>query len=450
MAVDSTLLMREVEAIASRGDGLVNYKLTCRFRVGNQWISPMRLINFSIERDYENNNGDGVSLEVMMGKGDYSYLIIPNRDEVWVDVTAIPMYENTDSQRGDVGSNTRRYRAILVDQDETASATRSPQAGSRDDMNRTQPKTVLFQLMDEGFYQTRMITVGRMYRQQTPAHALRSLLTETTQLVTGSNKQLIDGVDLAPGFNTDVREHLILPHGLPLLKAPKVFQNEEGGVYPSGLGCYLQDRIWYLFPMYHVTRYKETPRVLTILNIPPNRYHGAERTYRKTNNQVVVVATGNATAFDRGQFGQLNEGSAVRFMDANQLLNPVEHGGNKAVAKRETNMYEVEGVKMPSGFSNTRWAEQRATANPFQHYAKMAQRRGRYLTVQWQHGDSALLYPGMPVKFLTNADNELRTYHGVLLGVHEQRMPQEVGVVNNRFPSIITLKIFIERGHDTV
>jgi hypothetical protein len=405
----------------------------------------MRITHFSLERDYETNAGDGAALELMIGKGEYTYQIVPNRDQIFIDLTATPLYENSDQQRSDKKANTRRYRAILVDQEDDALTGRSPQSGDEEDLNRTTPKTVQFQLLDEGFYQARMVTVGRLYRNVPPAVALRSLYTETTSLVSGSNQQQIFGVDLAEGYNTQPRAHVIIPHGTPLLKVPKLLQDEEGGLYPTGLGCYLQDGLWYLYPLYNLQRHKQDPRVLTVLNVPPNRYHGAERTYRRTNNQVVVVATGNMTNLDVGLYGQLNEGNALRFMDADQLLNPVEHGDNKAVAKRETNMYEFEGARLKSGFSNARWTEERATANPMKHYSKLAKRRGRYVMVQWQYGDSSLLFPGMPVKFLTNANNELKTLHGVLLGVHEQRMPQEVGVINNRFPAIVTLKLFLER-----
>lgn len=445
MAVDATLLMREVESIASRGEGLSHYRLTCRIRIGDQWITPLRLTHFALERDYENNAGDGASLEVMVGAGEFAYKIAPNRDQLWIDLTAVPLFENSGTQRSDANSHTRRYRAILVDQDDFAATSRDPNSGSEDDLNLSSSKTVHFQLMDEGFYQSRMVTVGRPYRDLPPAIALRSLLTETTALVSGSDQQQIFGVDLADGYNTKNRQHILIPHGTPLLKVPQIIQNEEGGIYATGLGCYLQDGLWYMFPLYNVERYKHTPKTLTILNIPPNRYHGAERTYRKTNNQVVVVATGSMTSFDKGLYGQLNEGNAMRFMDADQLMNPVEHGNNKAIARREGNMYEVEGAKLKSGFSNARWAPERSTSNPFKYYSKLAHRKGKYMTVQWQHGDSSLLYPGMPVKFLTNSNNELTTSHGVLLGVHEQRMPQEPGVVSSRFPAIVTLKLFLAR-----
>lgn len=445
MAVDSTLLMREVDNIVNQGQGLTHYKLTCRIQAGTVWLDPVRLTAFSLERDYENNSGDGVILDVLVGKGDYAYTIVPKRDALSIVITATPLYENSDAQRTDNPTRTRRYRALLIDKENPALTGREPHSSSAEDLNLAAPKAVQFQLMDEGFYQSRMISVGRLYRKETPAVALRALLTETTGLISGDNRQQIFGVDLAPGYNPTVRDHVIVPHGTPLLKVPRMMQDQEGGVYATGLGCYLQSGYWYMFPLFNLKRFETTPRVLTIINVPSNRYMGAERTYRKSRHQIVVVAAGGASNSDSGLTNQLNKGNALRFTDARQLLTWVDHGSNKAVSNRGRNLFELEGAALESGFSNARWTDERATSNPFKHYTSLAARRGQYVLVEWQYGDSELLYPGMPVKYMTNVNNKVTTLYGLLMGVHEHRAPQEAGVTHTRFPASLTLKLFIER-----
>ena len=75
----------------------------------------------------------------------------------------------------------------------------------------------------------------------------------------------------------------------------------------------------------------------------------------------------------------------------------------------------------------------------------MARRRGMMLTLQWQNGDSDLLYPGMPVKFITVSDNLVETYNGVLLGVDEQRSQPDSNVEITQHTGIVTLGVFINR-----
>lgn len=448
MAVDSTLLLREVDAIVNTGQGVSHYRLTTVIKAGTEWVVPTRLDLYSLERDYEGSYGDTLVLEMLLGLGTYAYRIYPNRDSLFVDITATPLYENTATQRSDIPTRVRRYRAILMDQDNPGLVGRSPQASSEQDLNMTGPKKLTLQLVDEGLYQSRMITVGRLYRKSTPMNALRSLLTETTQLVDGKDQQQILGVNAVEGHNTVVRDHVIIPHGTPLFRVPSLLQEQEGGLYATGIGCYLQNRYWHLFPLYNTKRFDQSSYTLTILNVPPNRYYGAERTYRRTDRQVVIVTAGNMSAQDDGRYQQLNEGNAVRFTDARRLLTFGESQNNKTQLHRRENVFEFEGPTMDGGLSNARWGEQRATANPFPHYTQMAQRSGRYMMVEWLHGDSSLLVPGMPVKFMTAADDKLKVFYGVLLGIHEQRVPSEPGVDSKQYPASLRLKVFLTRAGD--
>lgn len=445
MAVDSTLLMREVSSILESGQGVSHYHVECVIKAGDEWITPTRLDLYSLERDYEHGYGDVLVLEMIMGLGTYAYKLFPKRDQLWVDITSTPLYENSDAQRSDIPRRQRRYRAILMDQENPGLVGRMPQASSEDDLNLTAPKKVEMQLVDEGLYQSRMITVGRLYRKATPMHALKSLFTETTALVDGRNQQQIKGVEIVDGFNQTQRDHVIIPHGTPLFHVPDLLQTDQGGLYAAGIGCYLQNQQWWVFPPYNTQRFTKARRTLTVLNIPPNRYYGAERTYRATDRQVIIVAAGDMSTNDDGRYQQLNDGNAVRFTDARRLLVYGDTDNNKTQLRRQDNVFEFEGPQMDGGLSNARWSKERASANPFPHYTRMAKRNGRYMTVEWLHGDASLLEPGMPVKFLTAAENALQTFYGVLLGVHEQRIPSEQGVNTRRYPASVRLKVFITR-----
>lgn len=445
MAVDSTLLMREVDAIVEQGEGLGNYKLQARILAGTEWIDPQRVEFFSLTRDYESGYGDIIILEVMVGRGTYAYRLIPHRDRLFVDITTTPLYLNSDASRSDTPTRTRRYRAVLMDQDNPALVGRSPIASSEDDLNTSGPRVVQFQLVEEGIYQTRMMSVGRIYRDDCPMNALRALLTETGRFRDGNNRRVIQGVDVAEGYNTAPRRHIVIPDGTPLMSVPTLLQEEEGGLYSTGVGCYLQGDHWYVYPLYDLTRFRKTPRTLTVLNVPANRFMGAEKTFRQTANQLVVVAAGDMTQQDPGLYNQLNQGNAVRFTNADRLLEFVQTGGNKAVAQRDLNVLEFEGMEMKAGLTHARWSAQRAVSNQFKYLSELSKRNGRVVQVQWLHGDAQLLYPGMPVKFLTNADGTLKTLYGTLLGVDEQRVPRESGVAAQQYPASVTLIMFLER-----
>jgi len=445
MAVDSTLLLEEVQQVVNSGEGLSHYRLECRLRAGGEWFSPVRLDLYSLERDYENSFGDVVVLRVIVGLGEYSYKLLPNRDDLWVDVTSTPLYENSGTERDNTTIRVRRYRAILMDQENPGLTGSGPQASSSDDMDLSAPKTVELQLIDDGLYQTRMVSVGKLYRNAVPMDVLRSLFTETTRLLDTNGEQQIFGVTVTPDYATTPRENLVIPHGTPLTAVPSYLQEQEGGIYGAGLSCYLQRGQWYVFPPYDTQRVSKSRHTLTILNIPANRYLGAERTYRIRGKEVVIISAGGKQSNDPGLYSQLNEGNATRFTDARRLMTFGDTNNNQTQIKRQDNVFEAQGTGLKSGLTHARWADERASGNPLHHYSRMAQRQGRYMSIRWDHGDGSLLVPGMPVKYMTTADEKLVVVHGVLLGLHEQRQPNEGGVGQQQYPAKIILKVFLSR-----
>lgn len=450
MAVDTTLLMREVDNVIQSGEGIAHYHLTVRLRAGTRWIDPEHLDLFSLERNYEQGFGDELIIQLLLARGTYTHQILTHRDDLIADVTSIPLKEGTGLQRSNQPARVRRYRAIVMDKQDAALTSREPFADDEEDLNRSGMVAVQFQLLNEALYQTRMITVGRNYRKTVPMQALRSLLTETTSITDSRNQQQIFGVNVAEGYNTTVRNHVMIPDGTPLVDTPTLLQQDEGGLYATDVGCYLQRGYWYLYPLYNTERFPKATKTLTVLHVPSNRYYNAERTYRRTDRQVVVIASGTESVTnDEGLYNQLNDGNAARFTDARRLMGQFDNvDGNRTIMNRRDNLFEFQGPALKTAQSNARWAKQRATDNPMKHYSAMAKRNGRYLTVQWMHGDADLLTPGMPVKYMTADKGRLKVLYGTLMGVHEQRVAKTGGVVAEEYPSSITLNLFITReGH---
>jgi hypothetical protein len=444
MAVDATLLLEEVGAIIESGEGIGHYRLSCMIKAGGQWFSPVKLDYVGIERDYEVGFGENSQLSCLMGNGDYTYLILPHRENLLIDLFIEPLRESREvNEDGEIRQ--RRYRAVLLTQDQPNMEALSPHSSNREDMNKTGMKTVQFQLLDEALYQCRMVSVGDIFRRNTPMDVLRGILTEASGTLTLSEEERITGVDVIGGFSQTVKEQIVIPHGTPLEDVPHYLQNEEGGIYSAGLGCFLQGGLWYVYPLYNPTRTREEPRTLTIIRVPPNRYYGAERTYRVTDQQIIVVANSDVQVDEGALYQQLNEGNARRFTNADGMMSFGKSEGNRTRLNRQENLYEFEGDQLKSEKTHARWSRERATSNPFKHYSDLARKRGRYLAIEWQRGDINLLYPGMPVKYYVAGDDELQQYDGVLLGVKEDRTPDTPGVVTQNFPASTTLKVFLTR-----
>lgn len=445
MAIDTTQLFQEVENIINRGQGINHYQIEVRILVNGQWIDPLRVTSLSLERDYESSFGDVLVLSCDVGLGDYAYQLYPARDDLRVEVISTPLYENSEQERP-APRRARRYRAILMNQHNPGLEGKSPQTGSQEDLNKTNIETVEFQLVGDVLHQVRMMTVGKLYRNITPVDLLRSLLSETTQLLDRNNRQVVKGVDVVPGGNRTQRQHIVLDHGVKLTEVADILQGEGGGIYSTGCGCYLQGSHWRVFPLYNTTRFSNAAQTLTVVSVPPQRYYGGERTYRTHDGNVVIIVAGGNKVKDQGLSEQLNEGNAVRFTDSRQLLGGMSQpDGNRTTMDRGANLFEFEGPKLRGGYTNARWTKDRGTSSPFQHYTEMARRNGRYMQMEWLHGDSEILTPGMPVKFMTVEGEQVKILYGTLLGVHETRAPREGSITATQFPSVVQLKVFLER-----
>jgi hypothetical protein len=156
--------MREVAAVVNEGEGIRQHHIRVRIKTPEMWLDPVRTLLVSLERDYEDGYGDVMVIETTLGYGDYAYLLYPHCDELFVDLTVQPQYIGANSEGKDTRFKTRRYRAILMEQDNPGMTDRSPQASSREDLNATRTKNIQLQLIDEGLFQIRLASVGRLYR----------------------------------------------------------------------------------------------------------------------------------------------------------------------------------------------------------------------------------------------------------------------------------------------
>lgn len=444
MSTDSTLLMREVQDIIENGEGHYNYLMDVSIRVGKEWIKPIRLDTTFLSRDYSNGQlGDIRTIEFLLGYGDLVLGLIPNRDNLLVDLTEIPLMESNSARDWDKRSVTKRYRGILnlSPGDDATLTSKHSQLTSREALNQVSLVPVQIQLVEELIYKYLMVTIGETYRQMTTKDVFVYQTKKTNDLL---------GVDLpidfADGYNPDIKHQIPIPDGLPLKNLGHYLQENEGGIYPTGFGRYIQDERMYVYPLFDTTRYRKNTLSLNIINVPNDRYQGAEKTFKISNKHITILATGDASSLDNNLAQSLQVGNGLRWGDASKIFQNFSISkDNRMLVDRATNISEVVVKPLETGVNNVRWAKDRMSSNPYLHYTELARLQGLQIDLQWVHGDSNILIPGMPVRFMTISDNLVKTYHGVLLGVGERRTTSDSGAVVHRHVGIVNLSIFVNR-----
>ena len=449
MSVDSTLLLKEIDAVLESEGGFYNNKLEVRLYVNKQWLTPVKVEYYSMSRDYSSGQlGDIINLEVQFGYGDFAHDIIPYRDDIMVELEKIPLGLLDNTQDMTSRLSVKRYKGVLSmsGNDDPTLTGKNAQLKSKEDMNQIGLATVSIQLVDEIVYKMMMVSCGETFRKVTTRDIIVSTYTRYAAMLGGNEDTKLKAIDFAEGYNKALRHQVTVPDGLPLKDLPAFVQNKEGGVYATGLGRYIQNQVLHVFPLYDTSRYGKNTKVLNLINVPNERYKGAENTFKDSPRSLTVLATGDASAIDEGLAAQVQYGNGLRFGNANSILQ--EYGINKdnrMLVDKASNVSEVVGDNLKDGLNNMRWSEDRMTSNPYKQYSDLARRQGLGLKMDWINGNPDLIYPGMPVKFQTISNNLIKTYHGVVLGVNELSVPSTKGVVVNRHATMCQIGIFINR-----
>lgn len=447
MALEDSPLQSEIDAIVKQPPLPVNYRWKVMLETPERQIMPLKLFSIDIERRYNESFSDNIIVDAIFGLGEYTHNIYPYRKNLVAVLGEFPKGELNEAPP-ETESTVRRYRAVLLKETSdsvqaSSHATNDKQAADLSDIVRVQ-----IQLVDLAVEQLLTMTVGGIYRNELPIKVVRYLLTQASEALSLPEEDGIRGVDIVEPDNVTPEKHIIFEHGVLPMDVPTFVQDFGGGVYNAGMGTYLQDGLWYVYPEFSTDRFDATPKTATIINIPPMRYRGIERTYRLTHNQVILLATGDSSQIDDSNHDQINRGNGVRFTHGDQVMNtqrkfaPTEN--NQTKIHRGDNNSEFRSLKR-EGLDYAPVSKERITNNPFAQTTQLARRQGMVVSATWENSKPTTIYPGMPVKYLYLEDGEVKELEGCVLQAHHYIHDLQQGVVLGDQMSNTALVIFLER-----
>lgn len=414
---------------------------------GGKALVPLFVNEVRIQRNYITKYCDVISLEVSMLEGDYYHDVVPFKSTLEVTLTMVPMSAgDTPTIDTGVAQKQFRYKATLFDGRDPTLEGNNPMASDKEKANRASFTSVRFQLINPIIEFIRTKTVGGVYRNCTGASLIRSLLTAYSKDGTADTSIRLKGVTVAPRFNNVPREHIEIPHLTPMVEMPRVVERVSGGIYSTGFEFYLQGQFWYLYSPYNLKAYEDSPRSLTILNVPKDRFPTPEASYRTTPTQVVLMATGETKHNDFSEEMQLNVGNGVRFVDAAKVMESFgATDDNKLTVTRSKLINEFTIDERETGLNVVKQSAAKITANYLTEYSNLAIRSGSFVQLAWENGDPDILYPGMAVRMLYLKNNEPMEVFGVLVGTDTFSMPNANHIGPRRFTSQVAITIFIAR-----
>lgn len=449
MSIDSTLLNKEITEVLNNKAGHSGVNIEVKIKAGELWLKPIRLDYLFLARGYGTGElGDIRTIEFLIGHGDFVYDMLPNKDDLIVELTEIPLLAASDAM--DINSRivSRRFRGIINAEgmQDPGLSNKTASVTSRESLNQISTISLQVQLIDEIVYRLMMVSTGMTFRKTTTMNALLNIYGRYINLLKGRDDQCITTIDHKNGFNPTERNQINIPDGTMVKDIHTLLQEREGGIYPTGIGRYIQNQVFYIYPLFDTEAYSKNTKLLNIINVPNERFYGTEITYLDEPRQLTILAAGSAKALDESLSTQLQTGSAVRFANADNIMSTQSRNqDNRMLIDRASNVTEVAVNELASQNNNVRWAGDRLTSNPYKQYTELARKQGVKLDIEWTKGKADLLLPGMPVKYRAVADNKIKVYYGVLLGVSENKIPSGSGMVTKRYEGIVSLSIFINR-----
>ena len=400
------------------------------------------------QRDYLLNWCDVFNISVKMDPILFSTVIYPNRDNLQFQLTKNPKFSSETGSLDNKLFQTTRFKAQLYADHNPMVAQSNDATNLLSNYDKGALENYSFQLYDLIADQVRTRQYGTNYRNSTGIAAIQTALMESGTTAGDDQSFAIKGIDVAPGVSTEVRSQIIIDHGTPLGKVPKVINEKSGGLYNTGFAHYLQAGIWYIFSPFNAQLYAQAKgKTLTVINVPPTALSGVEATHRDTGAQLIVMATGNTAVSDQSERQAMNMGTGGRFADANQQLAGADshYENGQVTGTPKGTMTEFISNDRPDKMNLVTSGSTRITANYRMEYSKQAEKLGQYVGVIWDFAIPELLYPGMPVKYVYIDNGMPVELHGILCGVHAKDVVANGDLTNKIYSTTAFLKLFIER-----
>lgn len=442
--IENTPFRYEVLEVIKKGKQSAQNFVEVTITGGKNVVRPLTVMQMSRYRDYIENFAQLFTISVITTLKEYEELILADATSLKITVRLYEVSKNaTASAQYFVNPIEFTYKAKIIDLASDQITQNNPMVNNPQIGNLAM-KQFSLQLIEPGFESVSIRTVGGAFRKTIGVELMKTLLTrystdDEVDVVTS-----VQGVDVVAGYNEQLQEQIIIDHMTPLVKAIAKIDENSGGTYPTGFSFFLQGNLWYLFTPYDLTLFNKATRTITVVNLPKDRLPTLEKTYFNSETKLIVLSTRDATYTDNREANTFNQGSSVRFTNANRLMDGFGAvKDNKFLVNSSLNVNEVTLNERKDGANILRPTQSRITSNKNTELSKLAKQKGFYIQLTWENSDDSLLFPGMPAKILYLKDNKPASAVGVLIETETIWTPAEKNFKATKLTRTTAMTFFV-------
>lgn len=444
MVVNDSVFKETIELIRSSPRPATT-TWTGEFVIGETTFAPIQIMSVNRKCSYEDSISDDISIVVKMHHADYHNLLYPGRDIArFILRKAIADNEEGDSVDGEYIYESS-WKVILSDQQNPAlqGGQDIPTSGSMID--------VTFQCIDDVISELLYTRVGGIYHGTDPLSVLKVMVGESSMALDVPDEVSVKGIDAVEyevPKEERVRQHVIIPHGQPLLNLHEYLQRNAGGIYNQGISMYLFNRLWYVFPPYRTDRYTSVENTLDILVVPPQQDIGVDRTYCIKEGKL-FVSVSDMSQQDLKEQSYLTVGNGIRFLKATETFNDfVTVSKNKATTNPSKTVMSYLIDERKEKLSNVPFSKTRVTDNTAFQSTQLSKRKGQFVQVTWDNADAMLLYPGMPVQLRYIEREQENLLRGTLLASFSSTGLASGGLMDKRYRTTVKMILFVNEPQE--
>ena len=444
MVIEDTPLWRAAREVIASGQTSGNFGWDAVVHLDNEILVPLMVLAVNVERRYVDSFTDEMTCTLLFPLGKYARRIYPNRNNLQISLTKIPLHEGVKGANIDLELSAERYSAILLDHG--PAPTEGQGAESNDEMvlDLTNLVEVSFQLFNKAAEQLRLLTVGGVFRKTRVDDLILSLLTKEASKVSVYDERALSGIDLVPVSNQGQNEQVVITQGTRLVDVVGYLQGRVG-VYNASASSYFQNKFWYVFPLHDASHFSDRLTTLTILVLPKRKFSDIERTFTQNASSLVILASSETGFRDDSGRQYLSDGNGARFADASKLMEgSSQTQGNRVLLSRGATNSEFTTDANGNNLNHAPVPNQRITANPFSVCSALNARNGGVFKLVWQNSDSSLIIPGMVARIVYFDVDQIKEIYGVVH--HAMHVSHKTGDFGSRkFSNQTVLSVFVNR-----
>lgn len=379
-----------------------------------QWVHPLQVSNINILRDYVNNFGDVITCTMQIPIGQYTYLLYPKRAKL--EVTLIKNIKNINGE--DITGNnieSEKFYGFLVKPPNPATIANGAEMIDQGTLDLKGVLDIHFQLVSEAVTKLKAVTFSTIVRNIALDDLIETVLPTEMKKLNLDDSVSIQDFELSSIDNDTTYDAILFPTGFRLIDIPD-YLHDVYGLYNAGLGSYIQNRTWYIFPLYDNSDYDKLLRTVNFHVVPKKKYNGVEHTFIVNQDSINILITSDTKFKDDAGTGQYNSGNGVRYVDANTIVDGFgTTKDNKTTISRQDNVNEYIVADNPKGINVVTTATSNVTANPFKANSEVTSRIGGTVRLTWQNSDPSLLLPSMKCKITYFDDGITKEIYGIIL-----------------------------------